>query len=147
MSCFPPQETRQNSAASIATSSCYSALSRKRCRESPLPAPAHYRRNVWATRYSGTSRRGGCSGRLHSQPRPPRRWDGGVACLGLLPPLNQTRCRVYPPDSVKFTWTCVSTATGSPFSMYGLYRHCFTASIAPGGHNGGPPLNPKYPTT
>src|ERR1700745_2426365 len=40
MSCFPPQETRQNSAASIATSSCYSAFAEKVPRvSSPGPGP------------------------------------------------------------------------------------------------------------
>src|SRR6516225_5374396 len=91
MSCFPPQETRQNSAASIATSSRYSALSRKGCRESPLPAPAHYRRNVWATRYSGTSRHGGRSGRLQlPTPATAKVGWGRLLAWALLPPLNQT---------------------------------------------------------
>src|SRR5438445_6950923 len=43
---------------------------------------------------------------------------------------------IYPPDRVKFTVICVSTSTGSPFKIYGLYRHCLTASIAAGASMG-----------
>src|SRR2546422_6744895 len=45
---------------------------------------------------------------------------------------------IYPPDRVKFTVICVSTSTGSPFKIYGLYRHCLTASIAAGASMGCP---------
>src|SRR5438270_2025559 len=144
MSCFPPQETRQNSAASIATSSCYSALSRKGA-ASLLSRP---RLTIAGTSGLLDTRalQDAADARGVFTPNPGHR-EGGmgeVACLGLLPPLNQTRRRVYPPDSVKFTWTCVSTATGSPFSMYGLYRHCFTASIAAGASIGCPLINRRF---
>src|ERR1700686_2854392 len=39
--------------------------------------------------------------------------------------------------SVKLTITVVSTSTGAPFSKYGLYFHCLTASRAAGGGRGG----------
>ncbi len=35
-----------------------------------------------------------------------------------------------PPFNAKFTVIVVSTSVGSPFSKYGRYLHCFTASIA-----------------
>src|SRR5271157_1334188 len=44
----------------------------------------------------------------------------------------------YPPARVKFTLIVVSTSTGSPFRKYGLYFHCFTASIAAGASMGCP---------
>ncbi len=35
-----------------------------------------------------------------------------------------------PPFKAKLTVIVVSTSVGSPFSKYGRYLHCFTASIA-----------------
>ena len=40
--------------------------------------------------------------------------------------------------SVKFTVIWVSTSIGFPFSKYGRYLHCFTASIAADANNGCP---------
>ena len=40
--------------------------------------------------------------------------------------------------SVKFTWTWVWTSSGIWFRRYGLYFHCFTASMAAGANTGCP---------
>jgi len=75
-------------------------------------------------------------------------WEGEglmptACCLAFT--LNHSRyTRVYPPESVKFTCTWVSTSTGSPFSRYGLYFHCFTASIAAGASIGCPLINCRF---
>jgi len=43
--------------------------------------------------------------------------------------LTRPRCDQGAPR-LKFTVTCVSTSTGSPFSNVGRYLHCWTASQA-----------------
>src|ERR1700690_2830469 len=74
-------------------------------------------------------------------------WSPGLLVTTPLttpPPLPAETLPVTPAagglsESVKLTVTLVSTSTGSPFSRYGSYFHCLTASIAAGGGKGGPP--------
>src|SRR5579863_10748690 len=81
---------------------------------------------------------------------PPRNWLNRFKRLKILLIVRECKCTLrragfkvsvcpcchfilpysYPPERVKFTVICVSTSTGSPLRIYGLYFHCFTASMA-----------------
>jgi len=60
-----------------------------------------------------------------------------MAERGLAPNCEFTKWKLLQCSlSVKFTSTCVSTSTAFPFSMYGRYLHCLTASMAAGASTG-----------
>src|SRR5581483_6011287 len=69
-------------------------------------------------------------------------WDWGEAITTTS--VLHVRNFLYPPDKVKFTVIWVSTSTGSPLRKYGLYFHCFTASMAAGASMGCPLIRRRF---